>query len=283
MAEPYDKFRRQCEANSSQDCRVTDMIENSVNKTEIYHVRYDKDITVSLGFKHKEGVDQAFTVSYEEDDVLVSDYLIYDRTGLDITYLVYNFLLVPYYQGEARKHEIVECNVDLKWDDNSQKGAYYGSLRSFITRDDEKTSDTLILTHADKPVVITVPHEDFEIGLRFIFNDEPYQIIGIDNLSNQGITYLSLDRATILDSDLSDTTIEIPEATTTQEPGDVISGSEQTVQTYFGYFECTITVEITSRSANEVSYIVPSDDVTYTIYTKDEIGLIEENTYRAVI
>ena len=283
MAEPYDKFRRQCDANSSQDCRVSDMIENAVNKTIIYHVRYDLDITVSLGYSHKEGVDKAFTISYEEDDVLVGDYLIYDRTGLDITYLVYNFLLVPFYHGEARKHEIVECNIDLKWDYNTQKGAFYGSLRSYNETEDNKIDKTLLLTHEDEPLVITAPHDDFEIGLRFIINEEPYQIVAIDKTSNKGIYYMSLARATVLDSDDNDITISIPDATVTREPGDVISGNEETVTTNFGYFESSIDLEVTSRSDTEVKYIVPSDDVTYTIYTKDAIGDIVENTYRAVI
>lgn len=103
-------------------------------------------------------------------------------------------------------------------------------------------------------------------------------IDNIDRNTINGIMFVSIHLDSLTDAD----NVELGVANTPDNPTVDeelwIAGSQQTIETNFGYIRFDSDVTIVSQSLTEVVIIVPYDVNNLTITTKDELGELVVDT-----
>ena len=256
-------------------CRLkyeTDFIENGTSATNIYVIRTQLDKKAGLVINEKEGPDTAIVFTYLDDDkdkeLLKPDYFIWKHH----TYFVYenvDLVLETYY----KKQRAYQCNVHFNVGDERYAGYFVASLSSYL---ETPLAKNLVITNADKPILIMPHYEWLKVGLQFKIDHKPWKVIDFDTTTNPGVAYISLDldffqkNADVIEDDLC-------------QHGEIEAGREFEVFTADGYFTADKEVEITKHTSDIVKFKVPYGLDSITISVKDDGGQLITQTFKVVV
>lgn len=289
MPNNFSNFRARTLAETNTDNNLNaEFIDTHASSTTITHSRISEDIKAVLTINQKEGVDEVilFTKPFIDsaDDIIVGDYITHEE---DI-YLVYmQYKLPTKVKNVYRKYKLIECNVTIKVDNISQRGAYIGSLARFVNMTEESVSGFSLGVEQYKPVVVTKNNSSLTVGKRFLLGTEAFEIVALDRKSNAGIMYLSLNATTInatTDNLVTGTAITPDAAAENETDATTLrQGDTQTVSTNLGYVYFDPVVNIISRTLTSVTFEVPFGITALQVDTKDGSGNIVTTNYTVVV
>lgn len=288
----YDIFKGV--QNKRKDCydkrSAAFIIDGKMAKT-IYHARKTKDIAAALVFNHKEGPDEVIVYSLLADELMKSDYFIYEN----INYLVYEENKLTDADIIYRKQKAVECNVSFSFNSVIFKGYFKSSLRG--TESDSLESKQILMPD-ENPVLILPTNSELEIKSQFVIEGKPFKVVEYDHITNRGITYYSLERGIIKNeattgggqSAALDPAQEKPlEANETIVQDDNLAAElviramiEYTFSTEDAIFSATPSVELISRRKSEIKFKVPFGIEEVAITTKEN-GIMSQKLYKVVL
>lgn len=259
MTSPYKKFREvQAIKTSCYDERSAAFITEGLVSQGITHVRLNETIKAAIVVDMKEGADQTIVYTFNEDNLLKGDYFIYD----DVYYVVYEEVKLTDSTLIWKKQLALECNVIVTVGSVNYRGYFLSSLRqkSFNTLE-----NNLALLADQKSLIIMPTNSIFKIDLEIQIGSKGWKIIDYDNISNDSISYLYLERTS-----LSTETLE----TYTPEDADILHPMvEYTFDTLEAYFVTSVEVNIISRSLTSIVFTIPFGVTSIDITTK---SLVEE-------
>lgn len=289
MANKFSNFRARTLAETHTDNKINaEFIENHASSTTITHLRIDENIKAVLTIEQKEGVDQVILFTKpsadSDDNVKVGDYITHESEDY-LTFMEYK--LPAKVKNVYKKYKLMECNVTIKVDNISQRGAYIGSLSRFVNMTEESVSGFSLGVEQYKPVVVTKNNTNLKVGKRFLLGTEAFEIVALDRKSNPGIMYLSLNATTInatTDNLTTGTAISAPEAQTNVTNATTLrQGDTHTVNTNLGYVYFDPVVNIVSRTLTSVIFEVPFGIETLQVDTKNVNGDIVTTNYTVVV
>lgn len=289
MANNFSNFRARTLAETHTDNKINaEFIENHASSTTITHLRIDENIKAVLTIEQKEGVDQVILFTKpsidSDDNVKVGDYITHESED----YLAFmEYKLPAKVKNVYKKYKLMECNVTIKVDNISQRGAYIGSLSRFVNMTEESVSGFSLGVEQYKPVVVTKNNTSLTVGKRFLLGTEAFEVVALDRKSNPGIMYLSLNATTInatTDNLTTGTAITAPEAQTNATNATTLrQGDTHTVSTNLGYVYFDPVVNIVSRTLTLVTFEVPFGIQTLQVDTKNINGNIVTTNYTVVV
>jgi hypothetical protein len=279
----YGTFRNRTDVNTNVTIRqASEFIEKSASSVEVLKESTSTNIKAVIIPERKESGDEIILFTYSSDQVNVGEYI----THLAKTYLVYSEYKIAFSQ-EFKKHQIIECNVDLKFGNISQKAYYVGSLRRYQALS-SVGADFVLNYSAERPIVITKENSNIKSQTRFLLKGEPFKVEEVDKLSNSGIMYLSLSPDTIftgVDDVSNNTTNEIEEPTEPTVSNVVLAaGSIMSVDTNGAYFKTNYDdIEVITKTATKVEFFIPFGINELVVSIKDENNDVVTTTYQVVI
>lgn len=290
MSNVYDIFKSvQNKRKTYYDNRSAAFILEGKLSQDIIHKRLNKTIKSALVFDSKEGPDEVIVYSLLSDDLLKADYFVFDN----VNYLVYENIKLTDKDVNYKKQKAVECNVSFTH--NNVNYIAYFTTRVRNTTDVPVLSGKEVLQPNEKPLIILPTSNALDIGENVVIGGKPWKINGYDNITNQSITYLYLERGyepTVGAIPEKEESITIIENEALVDQGAAQVGPESTISlrpmveytftTEGAYFSSTPRVEVISRSLSQVKFKVPYGIEEVTISTKSS-GLIEETTYKVVL
>jgi hypothetical protein len=265
-----------------------EFIETHASSTVITHSRISEDIKAVLTIEQKEGVDQVILFTKpsidSDDNVKVGDYITHETEDY-LTFMEYK--LPAKVKNVYKKHKLMECNVTIKVDNISQRGAYIGSLARFVNMTEESVSGFSLGIEQYKPVVVTKNNTSLTVGKRFLLGTEAFEIVALDRKSNVGIMYLSLNATTInaTTDNLNTETAVTPSAPSENATNATTlrQGTTHTVTTNFGYVFFDPVVNIISRNLTSVIFEVPFGITALQVDTKNIGGTVVTTNYTVVV
>lgn len=292
MSSIYDIFRSvQEKRDTCYDERSAAFIIEGAMSKNIFHSRLNQDIPAALVFSHKEGPDEVIVYTLIKDDLLKSDYFIYDS----VNYLVYEQNKLTDADITYKKQKAVECNVSFQFSGKTFVGYYKSSLRS---TEDPSFEGRQLLMPDEMPLLILPTNDTITVNSEFIIEGKPFRVVEYDHITNKGITYYYLERGIIrTEPKTQDSGIMTMSAT---QPTMVVQENEAVVQvqdspqltlkamveysftTEDALFSSTPAVEIIKRTRSEIKFKVPFGINEVAISTKVS-GLIVQNIYEVVI
>ncbi len=275
-----DRFRRRHEIqNTVRKNQSLSFINESPSKTTVVLQKNDFTIDALIIPSYKEGPNELllFTYVFEQDEslpvnqqrnVIVGDYIIYNHKA----YLVFDDYDHADF-AEYKKHKILECNVLFGYDNKKFDAFYIGSRRKLeALNEGSLVGSSIIAQVGDSPLLIAGLQQDLKPRRRVMINGEAWMIDNIDKNTIKGIMFVSihLDAVTNVDDVITGVanTPEVPSL----DNNIWVAGSEQTIETNFGYIRFDSDVNILNQTTNEVTIIVPYDVNSLTITTKDSVG-----------
>ena len=277
----YGTFRNRTEVNTNVTIRqASDFIEKSASSVDAFRESTQTNIKAVIISEQKEGANETILFTYAVDNVVVGEFITYRNK----TYMVYGQYEIIF-SNEFKKHKMIECNVELKWDDFVQKAYYISSLRRF--QDLSSSGVELVFKYSgEKPVIVTKSNDNIKTNTRFLIKGEPFRVYELDKLSNSGVMYLSVKPDTILVGvdDLVNNKTETLETASKPQLSNFIlsSGSLVTFTTQDGYFVVDYDVEILTKNLTSVEFVVPFGISQIKISTKNA-GNVVNQTYKVVV
>lgn len=256
MTNIYEKFRGvQAKKTSCYDERSAAFITEGLVSQDITHVRLNEEIKAAIVITDKEGPDESLVYTLNENSLLKGDYYIYDSNY----YLVYENVRLTDDSLIWKKQKALECNVQITLNSTT----YYAYFISNIRQKSFNTLENDAALLPDEAALLIMPtSSDFDIDTQITIGTKGWKVIDYDKISNDGITYMYIERTTI-----KNTTLE----TVTPEASDILHPMvEYTFDTYNAYFSATEDVNIISRSATSVTFKVPFGISSITITTKND-------------
>jgi len=282
----YDLFRDRTKIEKDISAgNVANFIDNSLSSTTINHLRLEEDIPAVVTRNQKEGNDEIilFTHPSPDDDsynLTVGDYIKHNNKY----YLVYIRQDHPL-QEKYLKYNIVECNVIIKFDNFTQYGAYFGSIRRFAETQIKTFSPMIAQFENTKPVIITANSSSIKVNTRFLAANESYRVINLDRISNNGIIYLSVEQTPynpVTDDKANSKAVTPDPATVTVGTNALRKGQDKIVSTNSGYVSFDPTVKVVRRTMTTVTFQVPFDITSLDVTTKDTNGNFVLTQYEVV-
>jgi hypothetical protein len=282
----YDLFRDRTKIEKEISTgNVANFIDNSLSSTTINHLRLEEDIPAVLTRNHNEGNDEIILFTHYENDseeynLQVGDYIKHN-TKHYMVYMEYDHPL----RGKYLKYNLLECNIIIKFDNFSQYGSYFSSLRSFSGSSGKTYGELIVKVENGKPVVVTADSPSLKVNGRFLAANEGFRILSIDRISNQGIAYLSVEPAPY--NAFTDNKIE-NKAVTTNAPtinipeNSLRKGEEKVILTNAGFVSFDPYVKIKKRTSTTVTFVVPFDINLLDITTKNTNGEFVLTSYEVV-
>ena len=271
----FDLFR--IKMHNSENCSMnyeSNFILEGTSSVIIHVMRLNADKQAALILTDKEGPDTSLVYTYKdrniENELLKADYF----TWKNNTYFVYEDVdLIR--DTNFKKQKAYQCNVSFKVGNNYYCGYYISSLSKYV---DTNLQSNLNITDNDKPILILPEYNWLEVGLKIVIKGKPYKIIDFDIITNEKIAYISLDRDFI---SKQEDEVAIDEEFSM---GDVFkAGVEIELPIQYGYFKTIPSVEIVSKTANTVKFIIPYGISTIDIWTKNNDKQDIINTFKVVI
>ncbi len=291
MANKFSNFRARTLAESNTDSKLNaEFIDTHASSTVITHSRINEDIKAVITRDQKEGVDETilFTHLYPDstDNIVIGDYITHDG----ITYLVFmEYILPTKLKTVYKKFRIIECNVQIKVDNISQRAAYIGSLKKFISMAEESAGYISLGVEQYKPVLITKNNTNLVVGVRFLLGTEAFEIIALDRISNAGIMYVSVNAVPFnattdnLQTGTAITPAAAAEASTSLANNTLKEGDQVTISTFNGYVVFNPLVNVLSRTLTTVIFKVPFGITELKIDTKNSSNAVVSTTYQVVV
>lgn len=293
----YDRFRNFQTLNSQvSGDRQKEFLTKSKSSRKVVHLPRDVEIDAVLTNSYKEGGDEfiMFTETLADTNlnVNIGDYI----ESESITYLVYSEYNHPM-RNLWIKNRLIECNQTISYDAVQQAVYYIGSLRRYMDNTNTTVGEGIMLNSSEKPLLITKSNEDFVPGLRVMLSGETYKILEIDEKSNNGISYLSIEPDVVESQDTLEATIERQPPTQSIDgsitlPGEsiyevmggkILAGSSNVDDTHGGYVTFSRKAQLVERTASSVRWIAPMTEGPLIVYTKDDQENILEIHYVVVM
>ena len=290
MSSIYDIFRSvQEKRDTCYDERSAAFIIEGAMSKNIFHSRLNQDIPAALVFSHKEGPDEVIIYTLIKDDLLKSDYFIYDS----VNYLVYEQNKLTDADITYKKQKAVECNVSFLFSGKTFVGYYKSSLRS---TEDPSFEGRQLLMPDEMPLLILPTNDTITVNSEFIIEGKPFRVVEYDHITNKGITYYYLERGIIRTEpevvevkkrSFDQSTVIVQEDQSVVQVQDspqltLKAMVEYSFTTEDALFSSTPAVEIIKRTRSEIKFKVPFGINKVTISTRVS-GLIVQNIYEVVI
>lgn len=277
----YDNFINRTNARTTAvKSSSIDFIENSASSIKAKRLKDNSEISVVLINERKEGGNETILFSYKTTELEIGELVQYRNKQ----YLIYSQYEIIFNE-DFLKHKLIECNVELKWGDFTQKGYFISSLRSYENLQEDSTMLSYSFSD-EKPIIITKTNENIKAGTRFLIYGDAYLVKKIDKISNRGIYYISLEPSVIIDgvdNSVDNISHEVPEANNDLGVNEVESGSQIQVETNFGYATFSSPVNTIHKTINTVIFEVPYGIEELVVKTKDINGDIVEYIYKVVV
>jgi hypothetical protein len=278
----YGTFRNRTEVNTNVTIRqASEFIEKSASSVDAFRESTGTNIKAVIISEQKEGGNETILFTYAFENVVVGEFITYRKK----TYLVYGQYEIIF-SNEFKKHKLIECNVELKFGDQVQKGYYISSLRKYNNMNDLTVTSIPYEFSSQKPIIITKQNTNIKFNTRFIITDEVFVVNEIDKISNQGLYYLSIEKTTAyhdIDDLVNKVTEVVPPKQVEVLAGDITAGDNVTLQTNFGYAVFSADVDVVSKSATSIIFEAPIGVSQLTVLTKNTQGDIITTNYRIVI
>jgi hypothetical protein len=291
MADKFSNFRARTLAEKNTDNKINaEFIDTHASSTYIEHLRVDETIKAVVTRDQKEGVDETilFTHIYptSEENIAIGDYITHDG----ITYLVFmEYILPTKLKTVYKKFRIIECNVQIKVDNISQRAAYIGSLKKFVSMTEESAGYISLGVEQYKPVLITKNNTNLVVGVRFLLGTEAFEIIALDRISNAGIMYVSVNAVPFnattdnLSTGTAITPADAVETSTSLVDDELKEGAEVTISTFNGYVVFNPLVNVVSRTLTSVTFKVPFGITELKVDRKNSSNVVVSTTYQVVV
>ena len=285
----FDMFRRKMEADRC--CRLKQesrfIIEGSSATTIEVLTADGEPLDVgpaALTISDKDGPDTSLVFTYkpqkDEQQFLVKGNY-FRQKGRNKVFFVYEDVEVVRDVGYV-KQKAYECNVRFRFEDEdiTRYGYYVSSLAKYV---DDTLQNNLSITVNEKPIMILPYKKGVKIGTKLAIVGEedgkfnllkPWQVVEIDELTNDGVMYLSLELSSF------DKIAPPKMATFTRENSmpTLRANRPITFEIKDGVFKTSSKVQIVSKTASKVVFKIPYGIETITITTLEE----GEKTYKVV-
>ena len=290
MSNVYEMFRKiQQNKKTCYDNRSAAFILEGKISQDIYHKRRKKDIKAALVFNHQEGPDDVITFSLKDDDLIKTDYFVFDN----VNYLVYEDVKQTHKDLSHKKQRAVECNISFTYKNKLYYGYFTSSLRRTSDPDFQGRQG---LVPDENPLLILPTNEEIDINSTFSIEGKPWKVVEYDHITNKGISYIYLERHFTSNAPAEEEVVEIEYVNNSEpivqpDPDSDPTAAEElslrpmveyTFTTQNAYFASTPRVEILSRSKGEVKFRVPYGISFVTISTRQN-GDVVENGYSVVM
>lgn len=287
----YDIYRGvQDKRKTCYDNRSAAFILEGKISQDIIHKRRNKTIKSALVFNYAEGPDDVIVFTFIKDDLLKTDYFVFD----DVNYLVYEDVKLTDKDTAYKKQRAVECNVAFTYKNTDYYGYFTSSLRR--TNDPDFQGRQGIVPD-ENPLLILPTNTSIDINSVFSIEGKPWKVVEYDHITNKGISYIYLERyfATNASAEEEEVIeveyIDEKEVVQQSEPEGEPSAAEElslrpmveyTFTTESGYFASTPRVDLLSRSVSEVKFRVPYGISEVSISTRKDGNIVEKN-YKVVM
>ena len=276
MSNIYSSFK---EAQARKDACYNKLSASFILKgtysVDITHVRTNTVKKAAISFKEKEGPDQVSVFTIKDatlsNNLAKGDYFIHNNTY----YLIYEKVKLIDENIIYLKHRARECNVSFSINNKTIYGYFAGSMDKYTDISFEKS---FLINDKQKPMLILPSLSFIEIGKRITIGGRPWKIIDFDNITNSGITYISLDSS--FEENIPVNIIEPEEEETNNILKPLV---EYTFDTTMGFFASVPKVDIIERKSSSIKFSIPLGINNITISVKDSENEIVETEYKVVL
>lgn len=266
----FDTYRRK--VANSENCTKSyeaSFIEEGSSATIIHILRLDVDREAGIILTDREGPDTNFVFTYVQDtptqELLKGDYYTWNGN----TYLVYEDVSLVV-DAIYKKQKSYQCNTSFTVNASVVYGYFVNSLQKFV---DTTLENKLNITDNEKPILIVPYNSWVVVGAKIIIDGKPFKIIDYDKTTNSGIAYCSLER---------DFISKQPDVAEPVYPHTLTAGISNSFFTQDSYFMTDKKVDITKRTNNVITFVIPYGIDEITITTKDANSQLTTITYRVV-
>lgn len=274
MSDDYiGRFRKKVAGEVKASAQISDFIQQSTSKLNIYLNEATKAIPVVFINNDKERGNESILYSYHTDGIKVGDYI----NALGDDHLVYKEIKNVKRENFIDSFNTILCNVLFQFNNSSVKAYFKGSLRSAYSGEEDLLDNFGVTSTAEAFIMVPT-----SVGIKpnkiITIDDKDWRTLFDDNTTNKGISYITLEQyfAPNLDKmSVNETVVPTPQPDTSIY---LIAGKEYTFDTENGYFVTDKKVNILNRTISAVTFTVPFGTGVITIQTKIN-SVIEPKEY----
>lgn len=259
--------------NNAKQSKFASFIEKGTAATEIIISKNNRKAKAAIVYNNKEGADDCFVYTYLEKiknrELFVGDYFVWDNQAF---FIFQDIKIIK--NAIFKKQKAYECNITFSIGEESYYGYFISSLKSFVGTN---LKQDFVLFNNEKPILIIPSSLNLDKNDKIKIENKQYKIVDIDNISNGGISYLSLE---FTFSEKAYTIIE-ENAEPIEEiniDSILIAGTTHTITTEGGYYNITPSVKIVQRTIDAISFEVPFGISKLLVKIK-ESGTIVDKEY----
>lgn len=264
MSDDYiGRFRKKVAVEVKASAQISDFIQQSTSKLDIYLNEATKAIPVVFINNDKERGNESILYSYHTDGIKVGDYI----NALGDDHLVYKEIKNIKRENFIDSFNTILCNVLFQFNNSQVKAYFKGSLRSAYS-EEENLLDNFGVTSTAEAFIMVPASVGIKPNKIITIDDKNWRTLFDDNTTNKGISYITLEQYFAPDLEkisVNETVVPTPQPDTSIY---LIAGKEYTFDTENGYFVTDKKVNILNRTINAVTFTVPFGTEVITIQTK---------------
>lgn len=264
MSDDYiGRFRKKVAGEVKASAQISDFIQQSTSKLDIYLNEATKAIPVVFINNDKERGNESILYSYHTDGIKVGDYI----NALGDDHLVYKEIKNIKRENFIDSFNTILCNVLFQFNNSQVKAYFKGSLRSAYS-EEENLLDNFGVTSTAEAFIMVPASVGIKPNKIITIDDKDWRTLFDDNTTNKGISYITLEQYFAPDLEkisVNETVVPTPQPDTSIY---LIAGKEYTFDTENGYFVTDKKVNILNRTINAVTFTIPFGIEVITIQTK---------------
>lgn len=264
MSDDYiGRFRKKVAGEVKASAQISDFIQQSTSKLDIYLNEATKAIPVVFINNDKERGNESILYSYHTDGIKVGDYV----NALGDDHLVYKEIKNIKRENFIDSFNTILCNVLFQFNNSQVKAYFKGSLRSAYS-EEENLLDNFGVTSTAEAFIMVPASVGIKPNKIITIDDKDWRTLFDDNTTNKGISYITLEQYFAPDLEkisVNETVVPTPQPDTSTY---LIAGKEYTFDTENGYFVTDKKVNILNRTINAVTFTIPFGIEVITIQTK---------------
>ena len=264
MSDDYiGRFRKKVGGEVKASAQISDFIQQSTSKLDIYLNEATKAIPVVFINNDKERGNESILYSYHTDGIKVGDYI----NALGDDHLVYKEIKNIKRENFIDSFNTILCNVLFQFNNSQVKAYFKESLRSAYS-EEENLLDNFGVTSTAEAFIMVPASVGIKPNKIITIDDKDWRTLFDDNTTNKGISYITLEQYFAPDLEkisVNETVVPTPQPDTSIY---LIAGKEYTFDTENGYFVTDKKVNILNRTINAVTFTIPFGIEVITIQTK---------------
>lgn len=271
------RFRQKMELNAAKSATISDIIARSTSKTEVIINDNENAIPVAFINNDKEGSTESLMYTYAKDGVKLTDYVQF----LNDWYLVYDEIKNIKRENYINVFRLILCNITFDVNGSSVKAFFKGSLRSAASEESNLAQNFGVMSLGEAYLILPSSF-GLKANQTFKINDKGWRSTFVDNISNAGITYAAIEEYTIVNEDKTseNEVIQPLMMAFEEEPQELLAGITLSFDTEGGYIKANNKINIISKTAALVKFIIPFGTENITIETKQNNKIV--STYYKV-